>query len=94
MRRFGAHAQSLATTTGERPMACKTATSVQQDQRNRRLGPHQMDLFGANASEGMAGIPSWRDLPREAQDALSAAASAAIFGIRLIWALALILSDT
>jgi hypothetical protein len=52
-------------------MAGKTATSVQPDRRNRRRGPHQMDLFGANASEGMAGAPSWRDLPREVQDSLT-----------------------
>lgn len=52
-------------------MAGKTAPSMQPDRRNRRLDPYQMDLFGANASEGMVSAPVWRDLPREAQDALT-----------------------
>ena len=46
-------------------MARKMAASADADQRNRRLGPHQMNLFGS-ASANITGAPAWRELPREA----------------------------
>ena len=50
-------------------MARKMGASADADQRNRRLGPHQMDLFGS-ASANVTGAPAWRELPREAQATL------------------------
>ena len=50
-------------------MARKRGASADADQRNRRLGPHQMDLFGS-ASANVTGAPAWRELPREAQATL------------------------
>ncbi len=50
-------------------MARKMAASADADQRNRRLGPHQMDLFGS-ASANITGAPAWCELPREAQATL------------------------
>ena len=51
-------------------MARKMGASADADQRNRRLGPHQMDLFGSSASANVSGAPAWRELPREAQATL------------------------
>jgi hypothetical protein len=48
-------------------MARKMGASADADQRNRRLGPHQMDLFGGSAPDSVSGAPAWRELPREAQ---------------------------
>ena len=50
-------------------MARKMRASADADQRDRRLGPHQMDLFGS-ASANVTGAPAWRELPREAQATL------------------------
>jgi hypothetical protein len=50
-------------------MARKMAASADADQRNRRLGPHQMDLFGSASANG-TGAPAWCELPREAQATL------------------------
>jgi hypothetical protein len=52
-------------------MTGKTARPALTRRRNRRLGPHQMDLFGSGATERRLGAPAWRELPREAQDALT-----------------------
>ena len=41
-------------------MARKMGASADADQRNRRLGPHQMDLFGS-ASANVTGAPAWRE---------------------------------
>lgn len=50
-------------------MASKTtAISANPVRRNRRFGMHQMDLFGV--ARGAVGVPEWRELPKEAQDAL------------------------
>jgi len=51
-------------------MARKMAASADADQRYRRLGPHQMDLFGSSASHSVSGAPAWCELPREAQATL------------------------
>ncbi|WP_404294815.1 hypothetical protein ACD578_26310 (plasmid) [Microvirga sp. RSM25] len=48
-------------------MARKMGASADADQRNRRLGPQQLDLFGSSASHSVSGAPAWRELPREAQ---------------------------
>jgi hypothetical protein len=50
-------------------MARKMGASADADQRNRRLGPHQMDLFGSASANG-TGAPAWCELPREAQATL------------------------
>jgi hypothetical protein len=52
-------------------MAGKTVRPALTLRRNRRLGPHQLDLFGSGATERRLGAPAWRELPREAQDALT-----------------------
>jgi hypothetical protein len=44
--------------------------SAYADQRNRRIGPHQMDLFGSSAPDSVIGAPAWRELPRGAQATL------------------------
>lgn len=51
-------------------MARKMGASADADQRKRRLGPHQMDLFGSSAADNVSGAPTWRELPREAQATL------------------------
>jgi hypothetical protein len=51
-------------------MAWKMRASAEADQRNQRLGPHQMDLFGSSAADNASGAPAWRELPREAQATL------------------------
>jgi hypothetical protein len=51
-------------------MARKMGASADADQRKRRLGPHQMDLFGSSAADNVSGAPAWRELPREAQATL------------------------
>jgi hypothetical protein len=48
-------------------MTRKMGASADADQRNRRLGPHQMDLFGSSAPDSVSGAPAWRELPRAAQ---------------------------
>ena len=50
-------------------MARKMGASADAEQRKRRLGPQQMDLFGS-ASANITGAPAWRELPREAQATL------------------------
>ena len=50
-------------------MARKVRTSADADQRYRRLGPHQMDLFGSASANG-TGAPAWCELPQEAQATL------------------------
>ena len=51
-------------------MAWKMRASAEADQRNQRLGPHQMDLFGSSVADRVSGAPAWRELPREAQATL------------------------
>jgi hypothetical protein len=51
-------------------MARKMGASADAEQRNRRLCPHQMDLFGSSAPDSVIGAPAWRELPREAQATL------------------------
>ena len=51
-------------------MARKMRASADADQPNRRLGPHQMDLFGSSVADRVSGAPAWRELPREAQATL------------------------
>ena len=51
-------------------MAWKMRASAEADQRNKRLGPHQIDLFGSSAADNASGAPAWRELPREAQATL------------------------
>ncbi|MCP3468505.1 hypothetical protein [Bradyrhizobium sp. CCGUVB23] len=51
-------------------MASRTAISANQVRRNRRFGMHQMDLFAGGIAHSTVGIPEWRELPKEAQDAL------------------------
>ena len=51
-------------------MPGKTTTCARADQRNRRLGAQQMDLFSSPAVLGGIDTPAWRGLPSETQDAL------------------------
>jgi hypothetical protein len=51
-------------------MARKMGASADADQRKRRLGPHQMDLFGSSAADNVSGASAWCELPREAQATL------------------------
>jgi hypothetical protein len=51
-------------------MARKMRASADADQHYRRLGPHQMDLFGSSAADHASGAPAWCELPREAQATL------------------------
>jgi hypothetical protein len=51
-------------------MAWKMRASAEADQRNQRLGPHQMDLFDSSVADKASGAPAWRELPREAQATL------------------------
>jgi hypothetical protein len=39
-------------------MAWKMRASAEADQRNQRLGPHQMDLFGSSAADNASGAPA------------------------------------
>ena len=51
-------------------MVRQTARPANTDRSNRRLGPHQTDLFGGSPADASAGAPAWPDLPKDAQDAL------------------------
>ncbi|PJG53681.1 hypothetical protein CVM73_19770 [Bradyrhizobium forestalis] len=64
------HAESLTTRIGERLMASRTAISAKPVRCNRRFGMHQMGLFAGGIAHSAVGVPEWRELPKEAQDAL------------------------
>ncbi|MCP3460815.1 MULTISPECIES: hypothetical protein [unclassified Bradyrhizobium] len=53
-------------------MASRTAIPANPVRRNRLFGMHQMDLFAGGITHSAVGVPEWRELPKEARDALGA----------------------
>ncbi|WP_225122921.1 hypothetical protein [Bradyrhizobium sp. BRP22] len=51
-------------------MASKTTAISANPVRHNRFGMHQTDLFAGGVARSAVGAPEWRELPKEAQDAL------------------------